>query len=187
MNHHSSRTARRAALALSLTVALLAGTALVVNGCAMAPQGAVQVPPASQPQSSASGNSPVNTSDDSSTPAAGESVVVPNTTVLKIKDIVVGDGDTAAVGDHLLVNYTGWLADGTKIDSSYDRSQSLPFVLGKGEVIPGWDKGIVGMRVGGKRELIIPPNLAYGSKGTETIPTNATMRFVVELVGVQAP
>jgi FKBP-type peptidyl-prolyl cis-trans isomerase FkpA len=100
------------------------------------------------------------------------------------EDLVVGTGATAVAGDSLTVNYTGWLADGTKFDSSYDRGQPYPFRLGAGQVIKGWDQGIPGMKVGGKRRLIIPPSLAYGSSGYGPIPPNATLKFEVELVSI---
>jgi FKBP-type peptidyl-prolyl cis-trans isomerase len=85
------------------------------------------------------------------------------------------------------VHYTGRLTDGTKFDSSYDRGQPIDFSLGSGVVIKGWDQGIEGMKVGGKRKLTIPPDLAYGARGTPggPIPPNATLVFDVELVGVR--
>jgi len=101
-----------------------------------------------------------------------------------IDDLVVGTGATAVAGDNLTVNYTGWLADGTKFDSSYDRGQTYSFRLGAGQVIRGWDMGVPGMKVGGKRRLIIPPSLAYGSSGNGPIPPNATLKFEVELVSI---
>jgi FKBP-type peptidyl-prolyl cis-trans isomerase len=97
---------------------------------------------------------------------------------------VVGTGATAVAGDVLTVHYTGWLADGTKFDSSYDRGQPYPFRLGAGEVIRGWDEGLPGTKVGGKRRLIIPPSLAYGSAGRGPIPPNATLRFEVDLISI---
>lgn len=101
-----------------------------------------------------------------------------------MEDLVVGTGATAVAGDSLTVNYIGWLADGTKFDSSYDRGQPYPFRLGAGQVIKGWDEGIPGMKVGGKRRLVIPPSLAYGSAGRGSIPPNATLKFEVELVSI---
>jgi FKBP-type peptidyl-prolyl cis-trans isomerase FkpA len=85
-----------------------------------------------------------------------------------------------------VVNYTGWLADGTKFDSSLDRNQPFSFPLGAGQVIKGWDEGIAGMKVGGKRTLIIPPALGYGARGAgNVIPPNATLKFQVELLDVR--
>lgn len=100
------------------------------------------------------------------------------------EDLVVGTGATAATGDTLTVHYTGWLADGTKFDSSYDRGTPYVFVLGASQVIRGWDMGIPGMKVGGKRRLVIPPSLAYGSAGRGPIPPNATLKFDVDLVSI---
>jgi peptidylprolyl isomerase len=108
---------------------------------------------------------------------------------LTIEEVKPGDGDVAGQGDTVSVNYTGKLKDGTKFDSSYDRNQPIQFVLGVHQVIAGWDEGITGMKVGEKRKLIIPPDLAYGASGTPdgTIPPNATLYFDVELMGVTHP
>jgi FKBP-type peptidyl-prolyl cis-trans isomerase FkpA len=105
---------------------------------------------------------------------------------LQVIDEVVGTGQQAKSGDTVSVNYTGWLANGTKFDSSYDRNQAFDFVLGAGNVIKGWDEGVAGMKVGGKRKLIIPPDLAYGANGyPPVIPPNATLTFEVELVAIK--
>jgi FKBP-type peptidyl-prolyl cis-trans isomerase len=105
---------------------------------------------------------------------------------LQVIDEVVGSGQEAKTGNTVSVNYTGWLADGTKFDSSYDRNQAFDFTLGAGNVIKGWDEGVVGMKVGGKRKLIIPPDLAYGASGyPPVIPANATLTFEVELVAIK--
>ena len=103
------------------------------------------------------------------------------------KDLIVGSGSAAKTGSTVTVNYVGVLYKGGKeFDSSWKTGQPFsPFRLGAGSVIPGWDKGIVGMKVGGRRELIIPPDLAYGKSGSPpTIPPNATLVFVVDLLGV---
>jgi FKBP-type peptidyl-prolyl cis-trans isomerase len=105
---------------------------------------------------------------------------------LKIEDLVVGTGPEAKPGDRITVHYTGWLADGTKFDSSLDRNQPFQFVLGRGMVIQGWDKGVAGMKVGGKRRLVIPPQMAYGEQGAAgAIPPNAALTFEVELLAVE--
>ena len=110
---------------------------------------------------------------------------VTGSTQLMIQDVVVGTGATAAVGDTLTVNYTGTLQDGTKFDSSLDPGRApYTFVLGAGQVIAGWDEGLVGMRVGGKRRLTIPPSLAYGSQGRGSIPPNATLIFDIDLLSI---
>jgi len=107
---------------------------------------------------------------------------------IKVKDIVKGNGTEAVNFANVSVHYTGWLMDGTKFDSSLDRDSAFSFTVGQGDVIPGWDMGVKGMRVGGKRELIIPPHLAYGKKGAGgVIPGNATLKFVVELLDVALP
>jgi FKBP-type peptidyl-prolyl cis-trans isomerase len=105
---------------------------------------------------------------------------------LTLIDVKQGDGDLAGAGDTVSVHYTGKFANGTKFDSSYDRNQPFEFVLGQHQVIAGWDEGVAGMKVGGKRQLIIPPDLAYGPSGTPdgSIPPNSTLYFDVELLAV---
>jgi FKBP-type peptidyl-prolyl cis-trans isomerase FkpA len=105
---------------------------------------------------------------------------------LVVQDEVVGTGAVAEPGDILTVNYTGTLADGTVFDTSVGKTP-FQFTLGAGEVIPGWDQGIAGMKVGGKRILIIPPDLAYGAQGVGPIPANATLTFEVDLLSVTVP
>ena len=110
---------------------------------------------------------------------------------LKYTDVKVGDGATAKAGNKVSVNYTGWLYDngakGKKFDSSLDRGQPFQFTLGAHQVIAGWDEGVAGMKVGGKRTLIIPPELGYGTRGAGggAIPPNATLIFDVELLDVK--
>mgnify|MGYP003595197015 FL=1 len=105
---------------------------------------------------------------------------------LKYVDQAVGTGDVAVVGKNVSVHYTGWLENGKKFDSSVDRGQPFSFPLGAGRVIKGWDEGVQGMKVGGKRKLTIPSDLGYGSRGAGgVIPPNATLIFDVELLGVR--
>jgi FKBP-type peptidyl-prolyl cis-trans isomerase FkpA len=105
---------------------------------------------------------------------------------LKYTDQEVGQGAEARAGQTVEVHYTGWLENGTKFDSSLDRRSPFKFALGAGQVIRGWDLGVAGMRVGGKRRLTIPPDLGYGARGAGgVIPPNATLIFEVELLGVK--
>lgn len=104
---------------------------------------------------------------------------------LEYIDLVEGTGAEARAGQTVSVHYTGWLANGTKFDSSVDRGQPFQFALGRGQVIKGWDLGVAGMKVGGKRRLNIPSDLAYGARGAGgVIPPNARLIFDVELLGV---
>ncbi len=128
----------------------------------------------------------------------GETEMVENAdssgiTELQITDIVDGDGPTAEAGQNVVVHYTGWLYDpsqpdnkGTKFDSSVDRGEPFSFPLGKGRVIRGWDEGFAGMQIGGKRILVIPPDMGYGARGAGgAIPPNATLMFEVDLLDIQ--
>lgn len=106
---------------------------------------------------------------------------------LRVKDVKVGTGAEAVEGKTVTVHYTGTLQDGTKFDSSRDKNEPFSFPLGAGRVIPGWDQGVAGMKVGGVRKLVIPPGLAYGPQGTPdgAIPPNAYLNFDVELLKVE--
>jgi FKBP-type peptidyl-prolyl cis-trans isomerase len=106
---------------------------------------------------------------------------------LQYWEIRVGNGEVAKEGNHVRVHYTGWLINGKKFDSSVDAGRPFDFTIGNGEVIKGWEEGVAGMRVGGKRQLRIPPSLGYGAEGTPggPIPPNATLIFDIQLLGVQ--
>ena len=120
-------------------------------------------------------SSPTKVEGDGTTTASG----------LKYWDITPGTGDTAVKGQQVRVHYTGWLTDGKKFDSSVDRGEPFVFPLGAGRVIKGWDEGVAGMKIGGKRQLRIPPELGYGARGAGgDIPPNATLIFDVELLAV---
>ena len=120
------------------------------------------------------------------TPTSSATIAESNMEQLKIEDLTVGAGTEAVLGKKVTVNYLGTLTDGTKFDSSYDRGVPFSFNLGAGEVIKGWDQGVAGMKVGGKRKLTISPDLGYGVTGAgEIIPPNATLVFEVELLGVE--
>lgn len=115
--------------------------------------------------------------------SSGKTITMDNG--LQIQDEVVGIGAEAVAGKKVKVNYVGTLIDGTKFDSSYDHGQPFSFNLGAGEVIVGWDQGIAGMKVGGKRKLVILPSLGYGQQAVGPIPPNSTLVFEVELLGVE--
>jgi len=106
---------------------------------------------------------------------------------LRYLDLVVGEGAEAVTGQRVTVHYAGWILDGEKFDASVDRGETFSFPLGAGQVIPGWDEGVAGMRVGGYRRLVIPPELGYGDGGyPPVIPPEATLVFDVQLFGVGA-
>lgn len=122
-----------------------------------------------------------------------KTAMTPSITELVKKDTVVGEGREAEAGFNITVHYTGWLYDpdkedghGKKFDSSLDRHEPFVFFLGGGQVIRGWDEGFAGMKIGGKRTLIIPPEMGYGARGAGgVIPPNATLIFDVELLGIK--
>jgi FKBP-type peptidyl-prolyl cis-trans isomerase FkpA len=145
-----------------------------------------------------SGCSQQDTSSDSSAVAASDTAVIQTeqsagVTELQVTDVVKGEGATANAGQDVVVHYTGWLYQpgqpdnkGKKFDSSLDRGQPFVFPLGGGRVIQGWDQGVAGMQVGGKRLLIIPPEMGYGASGAGgVIPPNATLIFEVDLLEIQ--
>jgi len=131
-------------------------------------------------QTAASGNATTTTN-----PAGTQQNAAPAASDLKIENIKVGAGTEAVAGKQVTVHYTGTLTDGKKFDSSVDRGQPFKFQLGAGQVIQGWDKGVAGMKIGGKRKLTIPPALGYGARGAgNVIPPDATLLFEVELLRV---
>lgn len=122
--------------------------------------------------------------------AKGGGKVVKTQSGLQYEDLKEGKGASPRKGSMVTVHYTGWLTDGTKFDSSVDRGQPFEFVIGQGNVIQGWDEGVMTMKVGGKRKLTIPGSLAYGNSGIKSggkwiIPPDATLIFEVELLGVK--
>ena len=172
---------------LSLVAGVLVLAALAATGCASAPTPAPtteQTAPAPAAEATTPPPAAVATPPAPVATAPEPAKTIPNATKLKIKDLAVGEGATAKAGDTVTVNYTGWLANGKEFDTSYGKTP-FTFVLGTGQVIEGWDKGFDGMKIGGKRELIIPPAMGYGAQGAGAdIPPNATLRFVVELLDV---
>lgn len=172
---HTTRTARSTVLRAALAAVLLTGAAF------LAACGGEEPAEQTQPEQSTPATEQPAQSPDASAPQGMEEV-----TELKIEDLQEGTGAEATAGKNVTVHYTGWLTDGTKFDSSLDSGQPFTFALGSGQVIPGWDQGVEGMKVGGKRRLTIPPQLAYGEQGAPpVIPPNATLVFDVELLNVQ--
>jgi peptidylprolyl isomerase len=171
----------RRPLALTLTAVL----ALAAAGCGSSKD---------KTTSTSSSSSTAATTDTAAAPATAKPRPKPKVKVpagkppkkLVIKDLIPGTGQAAKAGDPITVNYIGVnFADGKPFDNSYDRGQPFPFQLGGGQVIPGWDQGLVGMKVGGRRELVIPPSLAYGPQGQPpVIKPNETLVFVVDLLSI---
>lgn len=131
-------------------------------------------------------------SDDAKGDAAGSGFEIDSAALtktpsgLQYQDVVTGSGAEATPGQVAVVHYTGWLTDGTKFDSSRDRGEPFSFPLGAGQVIAGWDQGVAGMKVGGRRKLVIPPDLGYGEMGSPpVIPPGATLVFDVELLDIK--
>lgn len=120
-----------------------------------------------------------------SVPQKAQAPTTTTPTDLKIEDIKEGTGPAVKSGDTVKIHYTGTLQDGTKFDSSYDRGEPFETQIGVGQVIKGWDEGVVGMKVGGKRKLIIPPSMGYGDRDMGSIPPNSTLLFDVELVEIK--
>lgn len=160
-----------------LAVVLLAGCGYATPQGSRGPQaGVTQVTP-----------SPAPGSDSFNTGRTLPQVKFPDGLIFS--DVKVGSGPAVVSGDTISVQYTGWLTNGTKFDSSKDRGQAYSTLIGTGHVIPGWDEGVPGMRVGGIRRLVIPPALAYGSQPPSggPIPVNATLVFLVQVVAITAP
>lgn len=135
-----------------------------------------------EPTTSTSSSESAAPAEESAAPTVDPATV----TELQIEDLTVGTGAEAKAGNTVTVDYTGWLSDGTQFDSSVGSGQPFQFGLGQGMVIPGWDQGVAGMKVGGKRRLLIPPALGYGDQGAGgVIPPGAVLIFDVELLGVQ--
>jgi peptidylprolyl isomerase len=140
------------------------------------------------PESNSAGSTPTPLPTATPVPVqnsspSGTIVTMPNG--LKIQDITVGQGQEVKSGDTVTVNYLGTLENGEKFDSSYDRNQPFSTQIGVGAVIQGWDEGIVGMKVGGKRKLVIPAELGYGAQSAGSIPPNSVLVFEVELLAVK--
>ncbi|HTB50896.1 MAG TPA: FKBP-type peptidyl-prolyl cis-trans isomerase [Solirubrobacteraceae bacterium] len=199
-NSHSPKSPRRARLSLCLATL---GTAALIAGCGSS-GGSSTITVGNESDTSSvphvtgetkpTSSTPTTPTSTAKTPTSGPLATQPKVTVptgpaptkLETKDIIVGTGPEAKAGDSVTVNYVGVLYNGGKeFDASWKRNEPFTFTLGKGQVIPGWDQGVAGMKVGGRRELIIPSELAYGKRGSPpTIPANAPLVFVVDLLGV---
>jgi FKBP-type peptidyl-prolyl cis-trans isomerase FkpA len=169
------------------SLALVALAWFALAGCQekSATSGDKKTPPAATAQATAT--TPAKDTTGASMPGtpAGAAAEVTTPSGLKYQDLVLGDGAVAEPGKRVSVHYSGWLTDKTPFDSSVERGKPFDFVLGQGQVIRGWDEGIKGMRVHGKRRLTIPPDLGYGPQGAGgVIPPNATLIFEVELLDV---
>jgi peptidylprolyl isomerase len=174
------------------------GAAILIAGCGSGGSSTITVGNENSADNalitSSAPSSASSTSATGKTPTSGPLSKEPTVTVpkgpaptkLETKDLIVGTGAEAKAGDAVTVNYVGVLYNtGKEFDASWKRNEPFAFTLGKGQVIPGWDEGIPGMKVGGRRELIIPASLAYGAKGSPpTIPPNAPLVFVVDMLSV---
>jgi FKBP-type peptidyl-prolyl cis-trans isomerase len=141
--------------------------------------------PEPEPPPAKASSTPSATAEPEPIPSASSSASAAAVTQLLKEDLKPGSGPSAKSGDRVSVHYTGTLLDGTKFDSSRDRGTPFEFTLGRGEVIKGWDEGVVGMKKGGQRRLTIPADLAYGKRGSPPkIPPNAPLKFDVELVDI---
>lgn len=173
-----------------MTKRLLTMPAIVAAAVGLAACGSSSAPGVIQAPSSGLTQEPVAAAPKVPADLSKEPVIAKQTgpapTKLVTKDLIVGTGATAAAGDTITVNYVGALYSNDKIfDASWNRHQTFTTTLSSGSVIPGWVQGIAGMKVGGRRELIIPPSLGYGKKGEPpTIPANSTLVFVVDLLSV---
>ena len=171
----------RPLLLLSLcALAPLAGPALAATGPS------AQTSQASQASQASQSVQAVHDTRDLKAHAVVDSREVVTSSGLHYVDLRVGDGDAAASGKILEVHYVGWLSDGTRFDSTRDRDRPLTFRLGAGDALKGWDEGLVGMKVGGRRKLVIPPGLGFGRQGVgSVVPPNATLYYEFELLAVR--
>ena len=172
--------------ALPLRLALAAGAITLVAACGgdELPPTPTVAPAVTPTPVACAVQSPGSTSD-----TFGETVTLTTgADGLQTGDVTVGTGAAVVSGESLNVQYTGWLPDGTVFDSSRSaRRQPFTFTVGAGSVIKGWDEGLIGMKVGGKRRLVIPPSLGYGAQATGCIPANSTLQFDVEVLSAGAP
>jgi peptidylprolyl isomerase len=201
MNFNLSHTPKHSRGRLGTVLATL-GTAVLIAGCGSSSSSTIGVGnesdlhsvPTVKGETTPTSTAPTPTTASAKTPTSGPLSTKPSVppssgaapTTLVTKEIIKGTGPEAKSGQSVTVNYVGVLFHGgTEFDASWKRNEPITFPLGKGQVIPGWDQGVAGMKVGGRRELIIPSELAYGKPGRPpTIPPNAPLVFVVDLLGV---
>ncbi len=175
----------RSALAASIALALLTGACNALTAPPPPEPIATDTLSSAAPSHSAAPSASASAAPQPSAPPPPAPSTPPPGPGLGIQDIVVGKGPACKSGDSVSVHYVGTLADGKEFDSSRKRNQPFPFTLGQGRVIKGWDQGVVGMKVGGKRKLTIPPAYGYGERGMPpVIPPNSTLFFEVELLGI---
>ena len=169
---------------MRIPIALAGAALLLLAACGYPDPSSASGPVATTEQTTPT---PVAGSDDFNEGASKTPITFPDG--LKIIDLRAGQGTaTATSGSTLSVQYTGWLSSGQKFDSSRDRGQPFQFTVGEGSVIPGWDEGVQGMKVGGRRKLIVPPALGYGTQGQPpVIPPNATLYFTIEVLSITPP
>ena len=161
---------------MKMLIVILASTMLAPSSLVVAQTASVHKAPAHKPAAKPTASGPTKVTGASTKTASG----------LEYWDIKVGTGAVAQSGKHVKVDYTGWLTNGKKFDSSVGTGKPFDFMLGASQVIKGWDEGVAGMKVGGKRQLRIPPDLAYGKAGYSTvIPPDSTLIFDVRLVDVK--
>ena len=197
MTNYSDVSSRLSSIRPRFGLALAAlGASALIAGCGSGGSSTITVGnenKADEALANASSSATSTTSTTAKTPTSGPLSKEPHITppsgpppkTLVKKDLIVGTGAEAKSGDAVSVNYVGALYKNGKVfDASWKRNEPFSFTLGKGQVIPGWEQGVVGMKVGGRRELIIPPSLGYGTKGSPpSIPPNETLIFVVDLLG----
>lgn len=174
----------------TLLLTLITSTTLAIAVSVTAMAGDEAAPPAEETKAAETPGTPPAEKKEEKKPAkkakAKKAGKMADVKTLKVDEVKKGTGAEAKAGQTVTVHYTGWLTNGTKFDSSVDRGTPFTFHLGKGEVIPGWDKGVAGMKVGGKRKLHIPPDMGYGANGAPpVIPPNSTLIFDVELLEVK--
>lgn len=183
-NQSTQNSDKKSAYKALITFALVVVAIIIAGKFFLKPKTPAQ--PLQTPQTTVENNQDIVLSSPQAQIGGEEAGNEGQVTELKIEDTKVGTGEEAVIGSKAIVHYTGYLTNGTEFDSSVKRGQPFGFTIGAGQVIQGWEKGVAGMKVGGKRKLTIPPDLAYGEAGAGgVIPPNATLVFDIELVDVE--